>query len=99
MVTIPIQATPSQQLNVVLGGQNCSISIYQKSAGLYVDLTADGVPVFMGRIARDGVPMIIQSCKCFVGNLMFIDTQDSSDPEYVGLGDRYELVYLESADL
>jgi len=27
---VPLQAIPAQQLDVVLGGQNCSISIYQK---------------------------------------------------------------------
>jgi hypothetical protein len=30
----------------------------------------------------------------FIGNLLFVDTQGSSDPTYDGLGSRFSLVYL-----
>lgn len=40
----------------------------------------------------------------FVGDFMFVDTQppvgsSGDDPQYAGLGTRWQLVYLEAADL
>lgn len=40
----------------------------------------------------------------FVGDFLFIDTQPdpttgSADPQYAGLGSRWQLVYLEASDL
>jgi len=30
LVQVPLQAVPAQQLDISLGGQNCTISLYQK---------------------------------------------------------------------
>ena len=35
----------------------------------------------------------------FVGDFVFVDTQGSADPIYSGLGSRFQLIYLEAADL
>jgi hypothetical protein len=34
----------------------------------------------------------------FVGNVMFIDTQGSSDPHAAGLGSRFQLVYFSAEE-
>lgn len=94
MQTIPLQPVPSQSTKVVLGGQNCQILIYQKPQGCFVDINADGVDVVVGIIARDAVPLVCREYTGFIGNLLFIDTQGSSDPSYEGLGSRWSLVYL-----
>ena len=94
MQTIPLQPVPSQSTKVVLGGQNCQILIYQKAQGLFVDLNADGVEIVSGVIARDAVPLVCRSYAGFVGNLLFTDTQGTSDPEYSQLGSRFVLLYL-----
>lgn len=94
MQTVPLQPIPSQASKVVLGGQNCQISIYQKPQGIFVDISADDVEIASGTIARDTVPLVSREYSGFIGNLLFIDTQGSSDPSYDGLGSRFFLVYL-----
>lgn len=98
MQLIPLQSSPSQQLQVVLGGQNCQISVYTKTTGLYVDLNVNGTDITVGTIARDGVTLI-PTYSGFIGNLMIFDTQGNSDPTYDGLGSRYQFAYLTVADL
>lgn len=94
MQTVPLQPVPAQLTKVVLGGQNCQILLSQKSEGLFVDLSANGVDIVVGIIARDAVPIVCRQYTGFEGNLIFIDTQGSSDPISSGLGDRFDLVYL-----
>ena len=94
MQTVPLQPVPSQSTKVVLGGQNCQILIYQKPQGCFVDINADGVDIVVGIIGRDAVPLVCREYTGFIGNLLFIDTQGSSDPSYDGLGSRFNLVYL-----
>lgn len=94
MQTVPLQPVPSQSTKVVLGGQNCQLLIYQKPQGIFVDVNADGVDIVTGVIARDIVPIVCRTYTGFIGNLLFIDTQGSSDPSYEGLGSRFSLVYL-----
>lgn len=94
MQNIPMQPIPSQLVKVVLGGQNVQIFIYQKDQGLFVDINSDGVDIVVGVIARDAVPIICREYMGFIGNILFVDTQGSSDPTYSGLGSRFSLVYL-----
>lgn len=98
MQLIPLQAVPSQQLQIVLAGQNCQISVYAKTTGIYVDLNVNGSDLTVGTIARDGA-MLVPGYSGFIGNLMIGDTQGNSDPTYDGLGGRYQLAYFTAADL
>lgn len=99
MQTIPLQAVPSQSLSVLLAGQNCQINVYQKSTGLFLDLSMNNAPVLTTVICRDRVKLVRQSYHGFVGDLAFVDTQGKSDPDYTGLAGRFALAYLEAADL
>lgn len=94
MQNIPLQPVPTQATKVVLGGQNVQLLIYQKPQGVFVDINADGVDIVVGVIARDAVPLMCRNYMGFIGNLLFVDTQGSSDPTYDGLGSRFSLVYL-----
>lgn len=94
MLQIPIQPVPSQQLQVVLGGQNCQIAIYQKPQGIFVDINVNGVDISIATLAQDVNALNPITYSSFQGNLIFTDTQGTSDPEYTGLGSRYQLVYL-----
>ncbi len=94
MQTVPLQPVPSQVSKVVLGGQNCQISVYQKSQGLFVDVVVDGVDIAIATIARDIDPIISRTYTGFIGNLLFIDTQGNVEPSYAGLGARWVLIYL-----
>ena len=93
MITIPLQSVPSQTVNVVLAGQNCTLNIYTKQTGMYVDVLLAGALLCSCRVARDGVPIVRMGYTGFVGDIFFIDTQGSDDPEYTGLGTRWMLCY------
>lgn len=91
MLTIPLTATASQTLSVTLGGQYCKLSVYQKSTGVFLDLTVNAAVVSTGCICLDRVGII--RLAGFVGQLRFVDTQGASNPDYTGFNTRYKLVY------
>lgn len=91
MDTIPISALPSQTLSITLNGQYCLISVYQKSTGVYLDLTVNAKPICSTAICRDRVGIV--RLLGFVGQLRFVDTQGTNDPDYTGFNTRYKLTY------
>lgn len=97
-VQVPLQPVPSQQLQIVLGGQNCQIAVYLRGSAMYVDLNVNGADISIGVLAMNMVPLVPTVYFGFAGNLVFLDTQGTSDPIYTGLGSRYELLYLTAAD-
>ena len=99
MMQIPISAIPSQTVTTVLGDQNCTINIYQKSTGLFIDVLVDGEPIVYCRICRDRCKLIRYDYLGFIGDLTFIDAQGTEDPEYSQLGNRFVLCYIEPSDL
>jgi hypothetical protein len=99
MKQIPIASTPSQTLNVTLGAQSCKINLYQKSTGVYLDLSINNVPIVTAVLCLDRVKLVRHAYLGFIGNLGFIDTQGKADPDYTGFGTRYQLIYLEVTDL
>jgi hypothetical protein len=99
MLTIPLQPVPSQTLAVLLAGQNCKLAVYQKTTGLYIDLSINDVPVVTAVICRDRARIVRQPYRGFVGELSFSDLLGTSDPDYTQLGSRFALVYLQVADL
>jgi hypothetical protein len=99
MLTIPISAIPNQQFSTVLAGQNCIINIYQKSTGVFLDLTVNENVICQGALVLGQSLIVKNTYLGFIGNLAIIDTQGFSDPDYTGFGDRYQLVYLEASDL
>lgn len=98
MQSIALQPVPSQQLQVLLGGQNCQISVYLLGETLFVDVISNGSVISLAVRARDVVPLVPTTYLGFVGNLVFTDTQGTSDPTFEGLGSRYQLVYLTAAE-
>jgi hypothetical protein len=99
MQIIPLKAVPNQTLTALLGNQNCRINVQQKFFGLYVDLAIGAVPILNGVIAQQANRIVRYAYLGFIGDLVFFDTQGSNDPDFTGLGSRYQFVYLEAADL
>jgi hypothetical protein len=60
---------------------------------MYCDLAVNGVPIWYGRLCLNLCGMNWYRYMGFTGQLLFVDTQGSNDPDYTGLGDRYQLVY------
>lgn len=99
MFVIPLTSVPSQKLSALLAGQNCQIKVYQKTTGVYLDLSINDSPIVSGVICRDRVVLVRDTYLGFTGDLAFFDTQGTSDPTYDGLGARYQLVYLSPGEL
>lgn len=99
MQTIPLTVKPSVKMTILLGGQNCQIKVYQKTTGVYLDLSVNDAPIVSGVVCRDRVALVRDTYLGFIGDLSFFDTQGVSDPSSDGFGTRYQLVYLEASDL
>jgi hypothetical protein len=99
MLIIPINDVYAQSLRVTLASQSCSINIYQKSTGLYVDLLVSDQLIIGGVLCRDRNFIVLDLYLGFIGDLGFYDTQGFSDPSSPGLGTRFLLAYLQLSDL
>jgi hypothetical protein len=99
MQTVPVQAVPNQTLQAQLGGQACTVNVYQLDYGLFMDVLVNGAPVVLGTVCENLNRIVRSLYLGFAGDFMWVDTQGSSDPVFTGLGSRFELVYLEVADL
>ena len=96
---MPTPALPNQQLQVQLGGQNCSLNIYQTNYGLFIDVYIETTPIILG-VCCENLNLIVRDAYLgFIGDLGWFDSQGTEDPVYTGIGTRYQLWYLEAADL
>lgn len=99
MQLVPISDQFLQTLNVQLAGQSCRIDLRTKSTGLYCSLYTNDTLV-IGGVKCQNLNRIVRSVWLgFSGDLMFNDTQGTTDPRSPGLGSRYQLFYLTAADL
>ncbi|MDF2386591.1 hypothetical protein JMG10_34330 [Nostoc ellipsosporum NOK] len=80
-------------MNVQLGAESCRIAVYQKRTGLYLDLFVNDAAVVVGALCRDRTFLIRNAYLGFTGDLVFVDSQGISDPDYTGLGTRYALLW------
>lgn len=104
MMIVPLQALPSQNLQVPLNGQACALNVYQKGTDIYLDLSVNGRPIQQGKQCRNRVALVRCAYLGFQGDLVFIDTQGATDPVYTGFNAnpalaRYLLIYLSPTDL
>lgn len=100
---VPLEAVPSQSIKTTLASQVVEIDLYQRRYGLFIDVYVNGV-LEVGAVICQNLNRIIRSdylnqSAGFSGDLVFQDTQGSSDPDYTGLGARYQLIYLSQSDL
>lgn len=94
MQIVPLTPVASQQLNVSLSNQAVTLSIYQRSTGLYMDVALNGTTILAGQICLNNVWMVRSAYLGMPGDLFFYDTQGTDDPTYDGLGARYLLIYV-----
>lgn len=99
MQVVPLQSVPSQAIKANLGGQSCQINVYTLSTGLFLDLYVNGSPIKTAAICEDRNLIVRLAYLGFTGDLAFMDTQGTSDPQYSGLGERWILLYLSPSDL
>jgi hypothetical protein len=101
MLIIPLQAVPSQTVNVTLANQNCAIDVYQNAYGLFCDLYVSNTLVIGGVVCQNLNRVVRDLYLGFVGDLCFQDTQGTEDPYFTGLGagGRFIFCYLTTTDL
>lgn len=99
MIKIPLQAIPSQQVTVLLDNQYVQVDVYQKRTGLFANVYLDNVLVIGGVICQDRNRLVRSTYLGFTGDLAFVDMNGTDDPTYDGLGDRFQLMYLSSAEI
>lgn len=99
MIVVPLQSVPAQTVSVTLANQVCDIHVYQQTTGLYLDLAVANAPVIGGVIAHDRNRIVRSAYLGFTGDLAFVDTQGSDDPDHTGLADRFLLIYFSPEEL
>lgn len=92
--TVPLQAVPNQTTQVVLAGQSCQLNVYQAPTALFIDVYVNDEPIRVGMICQNLNRIVRRLYLGFVGDFIFVDTQETSDPVYTGLGTRFFLIYL-----
>lgn len=97
---IPISQVSRQTLSVTLGSQSCQITVYANpSWGVFVSVLVGGTPIVYSSLARDRVGIVRYAWTGFSGELMFVDTQGTDDPDYTSFNDRWLLIYDDAVTL
>lgn len=90
---IPLAQVPSQKILVTLNGQNCTLILRSLDGRQYLSLSVDSNPVFYNTLIVDRIPLKKYDYLPFVGDLACVDTQGTSDPDYLEWNTRFQLVY------
>jgi hypothetical protein len=99
MLVIPTSALASQILQTQPADQPLTLSLYQKTTGLYCDIAISTVPLLYGILCRDRVRLVRDTYWGFTGDLQFVDTQGATDPSYDGLGTRWFLLWFAASEV
>lgn len=99
MLVVPLRPIPNQALQVQLGGQACNLAVYQTVLGLFMDVSVGSTLIIAGVLCENLNRIVRSEYLGFLGDFAFADTQGTSDPEYAGLGSRWQLLYLDEDDL
>ena len=98
MREIPLSPIPSQELNVILDGQHCTISLYWRQDHLYLDLNVNGGAVCRGAICQNRAEIVQSRTQGFKGSLYFLDLEGDRPPHWEGLNTRWALVYVSEGE-
>lgn len=96
---VQLQPIANQTLQVQLNGQACTVAVQQSNYGLFLTLSVGLEPIINSVLCLNLVRIVRDAYLGFLGDLVFVDTQGSSDPVYTGLGSRWQLIYLSPTDL
>lgn len=99
IVEVPLSALPSQELSLVLGNQDVTVRVLTRGDYLYLDVLNEDTPIILGQLIVSNANLLPSGLTNFVGNFRMVDTNGNADPEYIGLGERWQLLYLSDEDL
>lgn len=91
---IPLSNLPAQEVNTVLGNQNCIISIYMRGEEYYFDLKISNETIYEGLICGVGIDLNPFAYRGFKGKLTFVNVDNDGDKiDYKDFGTKYFLIY------
>ena len=97
---VPLQPVASQQVDVLLNGQQTTLGVYSRLGVLYLDVSVNDALVIGGVACRNANPIVRDAYLGFVGDFVFYDTSGAlADPVYAGLGGQFILVYLAPGEI
>lgn len=97
---VPVQAVPSQVVNVVLNQQQTTLNIYQRGTNVFVDVYSNNALIIGGVVALNANVIVRNAYLGYLGDFAFYDTYGTAtDPQYAGLGSQYILVYYLPSEL
>lgn len=103
MLKITLSPEVSQRFSVTLEGVSCTIKLHQRTTGLYMDMWVNDVLAFAGVLCLNITKIVrydyVRAASGFKGELFFVDTKGTNDPNYSELGSRYVLYYLASDEI
>ena len=90
---IPLQQQANQTFSCILDGQSAQITLETTDYGLYATVIYNGVTVASSRLCLDRTNINSAFYNGMPQALFFADTQGDTDPDYIGFGTRFQLVY------
>ena len=84
-VTIPLNAEPYQQVKVPLSGVTITLTIQERTNGLYMDVAQNGTAVRAGILCQDRTWLVRSLHLVLPGDLAFMSTHGTSDHTDDGL--------------
>lgn len=95
---IPLISARSQELNIVLNEQNCTIKVFFAGAHLFLDLSIDDTLIRAGALLIPNCAAFTEERISFSGNFFIVDTVSAvtaqSNPTIAELGGRFRLYYV-----
>lgn len=103
MLLIPLKPVPNQTTTTMLNGQVVRIAIRQLVTsqgvkGVYLTAWLDNEVIQSTILCVDRARMMDSNYDGFVGGFMFMDSQGNENPDYTGIGSRWNLYYLEAGE-
>ncbi len=95
MKVIPLIPNPNQALQILLGNQEITLRVYQRSENLYIDMRKADTVICLGQRCVFGRSLITFAQNIFKGSLHFFDIKSDNSPNYSELSSRFFLIYLE----
>ncbi|WP_447881061.1 phage baseplate plug family protein [Serratia fonticola] len=99
MQAITLQPIKAQQVNISLGGQDCTLRLVQRTTGLFIDVALNGLWIAQGVICLNCNKLVRYAHLGFKGELFFADIVGSSDPVHDELGSRFVLLYASEEEM
>lgn len=100
---IPTRPLASQSLNVTLNAQATALNIYAlgptAAAPMFMDVLLNNSLIVGGTICQNLNAIIRDAYFGYSGDFAWFDTQGTDDPQYGGLGSRWQLWYFLPSEL